>query len=144
MGLRGVVVGGLAGKERRDFLNSEARQRASLHKLPTFAVLVLEGATRRRIAGPIGAVFAALAGREVAIVTDPPALVFDEPSVQLPLPAPDLVRVRAGERAGREGRWAGLAGLRRFQDGAFLEAGWVQFDGAGTVAIPLADLERFG
>ncbi|HEX5013752.1 MAG TPA: hypothetical protein VFV72_06280 [Candidatus Limnocylindrales bacterium] len=144
MGLRGVVVGGLAGKERRDFLNSEARQRASLHKLPTFAVLVLDGAIRRRIAGPIAAIFGALAGRDVAIVTDPPALVFDEPNVQLPAPAPDLVRVRAGERAGREGRWAGLAGLRRFQDGAFLESGWVQFEGAGTVAIPLADLERFG
>ena len=53
MGLRGVIVAGLAGKERRDFLASEARQRASLHKLPTFAVLVLDGATRRRIAGPI-------------------------------------------------------------------------------------------
>jgi len=59
-------------------------------------------------------------------------------------PQPDLVRVRAGERAGREGRWGGLAGLRRFADGAFLESGWVQFDGAGTIAVPLADLERFG
>jgi hypothetical protein len=144
MGLRGVVVGGLAGKERRDFLASEARQRASLHKLPTFAVLVLDGATRRRIAGPISDVFSALAGREVAIVTDPPALIFDEPTIQLPVPPPDLVRVRAGERAGREGRWGGLAGLRRFADGSFLEAGWVMLDGAGTVAVPLADLERFG
>jgi hypothetical protein len=143
MGLRGVVVGGLAGKERRDFLASEARQRASLHRLPPFAVLVLDGATRRRIAGPITDIFAALAGREVAIVTEPPALVFDEPTVQLPLPAPDLVRVRAGERAGREGRWGGLAGLRRFTDGAFLEAGWVHLDGGGPVAVPLADLERF-
>jgi hypothetical protein len=39
---------------------------------------------------------------------------------------------------------SGLAGLRRFADGAFLESGWVQFDGAGTIAVPLADLERFG
>ena len=89
MGLRGVIVGGLAGKERRDFLASEARQRASLHKLPTFAVLVLDGAMRRRIAGPISAIFAALAGREVAIVTDPPALVFDEPKIKLPVPKAD-------------------------------------------------------
>ena len=44
MGVRGVVVGGLAGKERRDFLASEARQRAALHRLPPFAVLVLDGA----------------------------------------------------------------------------------------------------
>ncbi len=144
MGLRGVVVAGLAGKERRDFLASEARQRASLHRLPPFAVLVLEGAMRRRIASPIADIFSALAGREVAIVTDPPALVFDEPAVQLPTPQPDLVRVRAGEQAGREGRWGGLAGLRRFADGSFLEAGWVLFDGAGTIAIPLADLESFG
>jgi hypothetical protein len=99
---------------------------------------------RRRIASPIAEIFSALAGREVAIVTDPPALVFDEPTVQLPTPQPDLVRVRAGEQAGREGRWGGLAGLRRFADGSFLEAGWVLFDGAGTIAIPLADLESFG
>jgi hypothetical protein len=143
MGLRGVIVAGLAGKERRDFLASEARQRASLHRLPTFAVLVLDGAIRRRIASPVAAVLTALAGREVAIVTDPPALVFDEPSIEIEPPQPDLVRIRSGERAGREGRWAGLAGLRRFIGGTFLEAGWVEIEGGGRVAVPLADLERF-
>jgi hypothetical protein len=143
MGLRGVIVAGLAGKERRDFIASEARQRASLHRLPTFAVLVLDGAVRRRIASPVAEVLAALAGREVAIVTDPPALVFDEPSIQLEPPDPELVRVRSGERVGREGRWGGLAGLRRFSGGTYLEAGWVDIDGGGRVAVPLADLERF-
>lgn len=143
MGLRGVIVAGLAGKERRDFIASEARQRASLHRLPSFAVLVLDGAARRRIASPIAGVLAALAGREVAIVTDPPALVFDEPALDIPAPDPDLVRIRSGDRAGREGRWGGLAGLRRFAGGTFLEAGWVQVDGGGRVAVPLADLERF-
>ena len=44
MGIRGIVVAGLASKERRDFLASEARQRAALHRLPPFAVLVLDGA----------------------------------------------------------------------------------------------------
>ena len=56
MGVRGVIVGGLAGKERRDFLASEARQRAALHRLPPFAVLVLDGVMRRPIAGPIAAI----------------------------------------------------------------------------------------
>jgi hypothetical protein len=145
MGLRGIIVAGLAGKERRDFLASEARQKASLHRLPTFAVLVLDGALRRRIASPVASALAAIAGREVSIVTDPPALVFNETEIDLPPPDPDLVRVRAGEGAGREGQWAGLAGLRRFTDGTFLEAGWVRFEGGGgPVPVPLADLERFG
>jgi hypothetical protein len=144
MGLRGIIVAGLAGKDRRDFIASEARQRASLHRLPTFAVLVLDGAVRRKIASPVASVFAALAGREVAIVMDPPALVFNEPEIDLAPPTRDLVRVRAGERVGREGRWAGLAGLRRFTDGTFLESGWVAFEGWPPVPVPLADLERFG
>ena len=142
MGLRGIIVAGLAGKDRRDFLASEARQRASLHRLPTFAVFVLDGAVRRKIASPVASVLAALAGREVAIVMDPPALVFNEPEIDLAPPPRDLVRVRAGERVGREGRWAGLAGLRRFADGTFLEAGWVAFEGwppgAGPAGRPRA------
>jgi hypothetical protein len=144
MGLRGIIVAGLAGKERRDFMASEGRQRASLHRLPTFAVLVLDGAFRRPIASPVAAVLQALAGREVAIITDPPGLAFNEPDLELVPPEPDLVRVRGGEHSGREGRWAGLAGLRRFVGGTFLEAGWVHVGGPAPVAIPLADLERFG
>jgi hypothetical protein len=143
MGLRGIIVAGLAGKERRDFIASEGRQRAALHRLPTFAVLVLDGAFRRPIASPVAAVLQALAGREVAIVTDPPGLIFNEPDLELTPPQPDLVRVRGGEHAGREGRWEGLAGLRRFVGGSFLEAGWVHVGGPAPVAVPLADLERF-
>jgi hypothetical protein len=143
MGLRGIVVAGLAGKERRDFLASEGRQRAALHRLPTFAVLVLDGAFRRPIASPVAAVLHALAGREVAIVTDPPGLVFNESTIELAPPAWDLVRIRGGEHVGREGHWMGLAGQRRFVGGTFLEAGWVHVGGPAPVAIPLADLERF-
>jgi len=143
MGVRGVVVSGLAGKERRDFLASERRQRAALHRLPPFAVLILDGVIRRPIAGPIAAVLEALAGMPVAISVDPPALVFDVPMLEIaPTPA-DHVRVRSGEHAGEEGRWAGLAGIRRFAGGTFLEAGWVIFGDDPPRAVPLADLERF-
>lgn len=143
MGVRGVIVSGFAGKERRDFIASESRQRAALHRLPPFAVLVLDGALRRPIAGPVSALLEALAGATVAITIDPPALVFDEPAVAVVAPPPGHVRVRSGEYAGQEGRWAGLASLRRFAGGTFLEAAWVDFGDGAPAAVPIADLERF-
>jgi hypothetical protein len=144
MGVRGVVVASLSGKDLRDFAASERRQRASLHQLPPFAVLVLEGHVRRPIAGPIMAIFAALEGRDVAIAGDPPMLVADgDLGATMPRPPADWVRARYGSLAGREGRWMGPAGLRRFAAGAHLEAGLVRFDDGPPVALPLADLERF-
>ena len=142
MGVRGIVVAALASKERRDFLGSERRQRAALHRLPPYAVLVLDGAVRRPIASPMMAVLHALAGREVAITTDPPALLFDAPDIADVVPH-DLVRIRGGALAGREGRWAGLLGPRRFAGGVHLEAAAVHFDDGPTVAVPIGDLERF-
>ena len=86
MGVRGIIVAGLASKERRDFLASENRQRAALHRLPPFAVLVLEGAIRRPLAGPVMDILDALEGHEVAIVADPPMLIFDAPELEIPAP----------------------------------------------------------
>jgi hypothetical protein len=142
MGVRGVVVAGLPSKERRDYLASEARQRAALHRLPPFAVLVLDGAVRRSIAGPVVGLLEALEGRDVAIVTDPPALIFDEPDIELAPPPPDLVRVRSGPDAGREGRWIASLGPRRFEHGVHLEAAQVRF-AEGPAVVPVGDLERF-
>jgi len=144
MGVRGIIVAGLASKERRDFLASEDRQRAALHRLPTFAVLVLEGAVRRPLAGPVMDILDALEGQEVAIVADPPMLIFDLPDLEMPVPRPDHVRVRAGQLSGREGTWTGLVGPRRFAGGVHLEAGTVRFEDGSLVAVPLGDLERFG
>ena len=144
MGVRGVIVSGLAGKERRDFLASESRQRAALHRLPPFGVLVLDGAVRRPIAGPVGRVLEALSGSSVAITIDPPAIVFDQPELSIVAPPEGHVRIRAGEQAGLEGRWAGPAGVRRFAGGTDLEAGWVVIDDEAPIPIPIADLERFG
>ncbi len=143
MGVRGIIVGGLASKERRDFLASERRQRAALHRLPPYAVLVLEGAVRRPIATPVLDVLAALEGREVGIVSDPPMLVFDAPDVDIPVPRPGLVRIRSGQLGGTEGSWAGVVGPRRFAGGVHLEAGAVRLEDGSVVAIPLGDLERF-
>ena len=143
MGIRGIVVGSLAARDLRVFAASEARQRASLHRLPPFAVLVLDGTIRRSLASPVRAALAALAGHEVAITADPPQLLFDPGDVRMPQPSPDLVRVRQGAWGGREGRWAGPAGPRQFRGGVWLEAGLVRFDDGPPTALPLADLERF-
>jgi hypothetical protein len=143
MGVGGIVVAGLSSKERRDFIASEARQRAALHRLPAFAVLVLDGAVRRPLAGAVQAVLAALAGHEVAIVTDPPVLVFDMPNLVIPDPPADLVRIRAGSLVGREGRFVEAIGPRRFAGGVHLEAGLVHLPDGTTAAVPLGDLERF-
>jgi hypothetical protein len=142
MGVRGIVVPGLAGKDLRDLVASEARQRASLQALPPFAVLVLDGTFRRPIATPLLALFERLDGREVGIVSDPPLLVVDPPLDRPGVP-PDWVRIRHGELAGREGRWRGSAGRRRFPAGVQLEAATVELDDGGIVILPIPDLERF-
>jgi hypothetical protein len=143
MGVRGIVVAALPGKELRDFQASERRQRASLHAPPPFAVLALEGAVRRPIPGPIAAILERLAGTRVSLLVDPPALVFDEGPEDLPLPAPDWVRVRGGAHAGLEGRVTGLAGIRRYAANVHLDAAWVEIDGEAPVDIPIGDLERY-
>ena len=143
MGVRGVIVTGLSSKERRDYLASEARQRSALHRLPPFAVLVMEGAVRRPLAGAVVAVLTALVGQEVAIVADPPMLVFDAPGLHVPPPPPDLVRIRAGSLGGQEGRFIEAIGPRRFDGGVHLEAAMVRFPDGSTAAVPLGDLERF-
>lgn len=143
MGARGVLAGAVGSRELRDLAAGEARQRASLQPIPPFAVIALEGHVRMPIATPIAAILSALAGREVALVGEPPLILVDGPARSLPLPPAGLVRVHAGPEAGTEGRWLGLAGLRRFAAGVVLEAGFVGSPDGSTLVVPLADLERF-
>ena len=123
MGVRGIIVGGLASKERRDFTASERRQRAALHRLPPYAVLVLEGAdppTARR--APSWTSSQALEGHEVAVVGDPPMLVFDARRGRAD--APVRPRPRSWRTAGRaRGDLGRPRGPRRFAGGVHLEAG---------------------
>jgi hypothetical protein len=105
-------------------------------------VLVLEGTLRRRVATPVAALLERLAGREVALLTDPPALVFGAEDEVLPELEPDWVRIRSGPNAGAEGRLVAPAGLRRFARGVHLEAALVTLGGGAPIAVPLGDLER--
>lgn len=143
MGVRGIVVASLPSKDLRDFLASERRQRASVHTPPPFGVLVLEGTVRRPIPGVVMALLERLADRDVAILTDPPALVFEAVDEELPRPDPFRVRVRAGPSLGAEGRLVGPAGLRRFARGVHLEAAEVALDDDLVTTLPIGDLERF-
>lgn len=142
MGVRGIVAASVGGKDLRDFRASERRQRAALHVPEPFGVLALDGTIKRQIATPLAALLERLAGREVALLVDPPALVFDPAGIDLPDVPPDWVRVRSGPSLGAEGRVRELLGLRRFPGGVHLEAALVDLDGDGPVEVPLGDLER--
>ncbi len=61
----------------------------------------------------------------------------------LPRPAPDHVRIRGGELAGREGRFERLLGPRRFAGGVQHEGALVRLEDGTPVAVPLGDLERY-
>jgi hypothetical protein len=144
MSIRGLIAGSVGEGELRDLEASELRQKASLAPSVPFGLIALDGHGRRPIATPILALLAAMAGREVAIVTDPPLLVFDVAEVPLPELPPDWIRVRSGVHAGREGRWLESAGFYRFRGGIHLDAAVVRFfDETDTTVIPVSDLERF-
>jgi hypothetical protein len=144
MSIRGLIAGSVGEGELRDLEASRQRQKASLAPSVSFGLIALDGHGRRPLATPILALLAAMAGREVAIVTDPPLLVFDTAEVPLPEIPSDWIRARSGPHAGREGRWLGSTGLYRFRGGIHLEGAVVRFaDDAGTTIVPATDLERF-
>jgi hypothetical protein len=143
MGIAGAVVPALAERDRRDVVASEARQRAGLHRLAPFPVLIMDGYVRRSLAGPVREILALLAGSEVGLVGGPPMLVTALSPGDLPLPDPDRVRVRGGPEVGREGRFAGLAGPRRLPAGIVVETARVHLDDGREVVVAVGDLERF-
>jgi len=143
MGIAGAVVPALAERDRRDVVASEARQRAGLHRLAPFPVLVLDGFLRRTIAAPMREILVRLSGVEVGLVGGPPMLVATVSAEDLPRPDEDRVRVRGGPEAGREGLFLGLAGPHRLAGGVVAEAGRVRLDDGRDVVVALGDLERF-
>lgn len=147
MGVRGVVVGGLASRDLRGFLASEARQRAALHGGPPFALLVLDGYGKRPIPGSVWENLVALEGSSVAITLEPAFLVLAAEAAW-GRPAAGRVRVAAGELLGREGAFLGPAPSQRGAAGVEQAAGRVLLDAVGEDlpelerTLPLADLER--
>jgi hypothetical protein len=143
MGIAGAIVPALAERDRRDVVASEARQRAGLHRLAPFPILVLDGFVRRPLAGPVRDILAALDGVEVGLVGGPPMLVLPAASEGLRPPDPAWIRLRGGADAGREGRFLGLAGPQRLAAGVVSEAARVVLDDGRVTVVALGDLERF-
>lgn len=144
MGIAGAIVPAFSDRDRRDVVASDARQRAGLHRLAPFPVLVLDGYLRRALAGPVHDLFAALAGVDVGLVGgSSPMCVAGVSADVVPSPQPDRVRVRGGREAGHEGRFVGLAGPRRVAGGIAIETARLVLDDGRTVVLPLGDLERF-
>jgi len=143
MGIAGAVVPALAERDRRDVVASEARQRAGLHRLAPFPVLILDGYMRRSLAGPMREILAVLAGSEVGLAGGPPMLLTALSLHDLPSPDPDRVRVRGGPEVGREGRFTGLAGPRRLLGGIVVETARVHLDDGREAVVAVGDLEWF-
>jgi hypothetical protein len=149
MGVRGVVVGGVVGRDLRSFAASEARQRAAIHASPPFALLVLDGFGKRPIPPGVWAALIEADGREVGIVADPPMILLDAATAIAPV-SPDRVRAAAGEMSGRSGRLLEVVGRRRLRAGVMAMVGRVAFEAGGSGQPPeerlvaLADLERLG
>lgn len=142
VGVRGIVVASLAASVRRDLVAAEGRRRAALHAHAAFGILVLDGTSRRPISSPAYAILSAVEGRDVALISDPPALIVDDPPPAFPEPPPDLVRVIGGPLTGREGRWLGLA-PRRSRGVADPIVGLIDLGSDGRARISIGDLERF-
>lgn len=149
MGVRGVVVGGVVGRDLRSFAASEARQRAAIHASPPFALLVLDGFGKRPIPPGVWAALIEADGREVGIAADPAMILLDAATAIAPV-SHDRVRAAAGEMSGRAGRLLEVVGRRRLPAGVMAMVGRVAFEAGGSGQPPeervvaLADLERLG
>jgi hypothetical protein len=147
MGVRGIVAGGVVGRDLRAFMASEARQRAGLHTSLSFGLIVLDGYGKRPIPEPIWRILSAAAGQEVGIVPEPEMLVIDA-AQSIPPVSADAVRVCGGEWFGRQGRLLGPAGRWRLQGGLQGPAARVALEASGRepaaeAVVAIADLERF-
>ena len=147
MGVRGVITGGLMGRDLRGFLASEARQRAALHPTAAFGAIVLDGYGRRPIPSGLWDCLLAAEGQEVGLIIDPPMVVLPT-TVRLPVAHADRVRVTAGTHLNRDARFLGAVGPWRHAGGVYQSSALVELedgsdDLAARVVVPLGDLERF-
>ena len=147
IGVRGMIVGGMIGKDLRDMAASLARQEAALHASPPFTLVVLDGYGKRAIPEAHWECLVAAAGSDVGLCADPPMVILDAGQT-ISSRRPGRVRVTGGEWLGRSGSMVEHLGLRRRPGGLFMDCAYVALAGAPggaqaqVVEVALADLEQ--
>ncbi len=151
IGVAAVISGGVASRDLRRLVSSEARQQAALRAAAPFGLLALGGYGRVPIPQHQWDLLVAAEGRSAGILADSRTLIIDGD------PAPLLgaasrpagtVRVVSGEHRDHEGHLVGLSGPRRWPGGTYAPGGFVELLGEdGTPerhCVPLTALERLG
>ncbi len=151
IGVAAVISGGVASRDLRRLVSSEARQQAALRAAAPFGLLALGGYGRAPIPQHLWDLLVAAEGRSAGIHAESRALVIEgdpAPLLQAASRPAGTVRVINGEHRDHEGRLVGLSGLRRWPGGTHSPGGFVELLGEdGTPerhCVPLTALERLG
>jgi hypothetical protein len=151
IGAAGVITGGVASRDLRQLVSSEARQQAALHAAAPFGLVALGGYGRASIPAHLWDLLVAADGRQAGLLPGLRVLVIDGDPAPLLAAAsrpPGTVRVVSGDHRDCEGRLVGLSGPRRWPSGAYAPGGFVELPApSGELerhCLPLTILERLG
>ena len=151
IGAAGVITGGVASRDLRQLISSEARQQAALHAAAPFGLVALGGYGRASIPAHLWDLLVAADGRQAGLLPGLRMLVIDgdpAPLLEAATRPPGTVRVLSGHHRDHEGRLVGLSGPRRWPGGAYGPGGFVELPGpSGELerhCVPLTVLERLG
>ena len=151
IGAAAVITGGVASRDLRQLVSSEARQQAALHAAAPFGLVALSGYGRAPIPRYLWDLLVAADGRQAGLLPGSRTLVIDgdpAPLLEAAARPPDTVRVVSGTHRDHEGRLVGLSGPRRWPGGFYAPGGFVELLGPdGQLerhCVPLTILERLG
>lgn len=151
IGAAGVITGGVASRDMRQLVSSEARQQAALHAAAPFGLVALAGYGRAPIPGHLWDLLVAADGRQIGLLPASRTLVVDGdpgPLLEAASRPAGTVRVVRGAHRDHEGRLVGLSGPRRWPGGSYAPGGFVELRGPGgdveRHCVPLTILERLG
>ena len=151
IGAAAVIAGGVASRDLRQMISSEARQSAALHAAAPFGLVAMGGYGRAPIPTHLWDLLVAADGRPAGLLPGSRTLIIDgdpAPLLEAASRPAGTVRVVAGDHRDHEGRLVGLSGPRRWDGGGYAPGGFVELpDATGKLerhCVPLTVLERLG